>query len=105
MTDRKRPTVGFWITVALVAVLVGYPLSFGPACWLTDRDYLPERLFKEIYRPMATCFVRLGMIRIASWYGELLPTPKLPPNLSGFGHGNFRISTARFFVLSVAWEE
>src|SRR5262245_37565300 len=33
MTDRK-PTAGFWITVALVVVLVGYPLSFGPACWL-----------------------------------------------------------------------
>ena len=25
-------TAGFWITVALVAALVGYPLSFGPAC-------------------------------------------------------------------------
>jgi hypothetical protein len=29
----KKPTAGFWITVALVAVLVGYPLSFGPAWW------------------------------------------------------------------------
>jgi hypothetical protein len=28
--DRK-PSAGFWITVTLVAVLVGYPLSFGPA--------------------------------------------------------------------------
>jgi hypothetical protein len=36
MTDRK-PTAGFWITVALVAVLVGYPLSFGPACWIASR--------------------------------------------------------------------
>jgi hypothetical protein len=32
MTDRK-PTAGFWITVAFVALLVGYPLSFGPAWW------------------------------------------------------------------------
>ena len=32
-SDRKKPTAGFWITVALVAVLVGYPLSFGPAGW------------------------------------------------------------------------
>ena len=37
--DRKKPTAGFWITVALVAVLVGYPLSFGPACRLTSRVY------------------------------------------------------------------
>jgi hypothetical protein len=32
MTSPRNPTTGFWITVALVAVLVGYPLSFGPAC-------------------------------------------------------------------------
>ncbi len=31
MTDSKKPTAGFWITVALVAALVGYPLSFGLA--------------------------------------------------------------------------
>jgi len=31
-TDHK-PSAAFWITVALLAVLAGYPLSFGPACW------------------------------------------------------------------------
>ena len=31
MTDRKKPDVGFWATVALVAVLL-YVASFGPAC-------------------------------------------------------------------------
>ena len=30
MTDRTRPSVAFWLTAALVAVLVGYPLSIGP---------------------------------------------------------------------------
>ena len=25
--------MAFWATVGLVVVLVGYPLSFGPACW------------------------------------------------------------------------
>jgi len=34
MTDRKHPSVAFWITVALVAVLVGYPLSWGPWLWI-----------------------------------------------------------------------
>jgi hypothetical protein len=34
MTDRKKSTAGFWITVALVGVLVGCPLSVGPAYWL-----------------------------------------------------------------------
>ncbi len=30
--DRKHPTAAFGLTVALVAVLVAYPLSWGPAC-------------------------------------------------------------------------
>jgi hypothetical protein len=30
MTDRKKPGVTFWATVALV----GYPLSLGPVEWL-----------------------------------------------------------------------
>ena len=39
MTDdqKKKPSAGFWVTVALVVVLVAYPLSFGPACWITSR--------------------------------------------------------------------
>jgi hypothetical protein len=35
--NRKQPSAGFWITVALVAVLVGYPLSVGPAFWIKSR--------------------------------------------------------------------
>jgi hypothetical protein len=37
MTSDCKPTSGFWITLALVAVLVVYPLSFGPACWWCSR--------------------------------------------------------------------
>jgi len=36
MTDRKKPTAGFWTTVTLFAVLVVYPLSYGPACWMIN---------------------------------------------------------------------
>ena len=51
MTNRKKPGWAFWTTVALVAVMVAYPLSFGPACWWSwhggmdidyDRDYSSE---------------------------------------------------------------
>jgi hypothetical protein len=31
--DRKKPGVAFWATVVAVVVLIGYPLSIGPACW------------------------------------------------------------------------
>lgn len=30
MTFRKKTGLAFWATVVLVAVLVGYSLSFGP---------------------------------------------------------------------------
>jgi hypothetical protein len=33
MAPRKHPSAALWLTVALVVVLVAYPLSFGPACW------------------------------------------------------------------------
>lgn len=47
MTDRKKPGVAFWATVGLVVMLVGYPLSFGPAC----RFLLPNGRCTEFYRP------------------------------------------------------
>ena len=37
MTERKKSGVAFWAAVVLVVLLVGYPLSFGPACWITSR--------------------------------------------------------------------
>src|SRR5262245_35345099 len=38
MTDRKKPGVAFWTAVVVFAALVAYPLSFGPACWLTSQQ-------------------------------------------------------------------
>ena len=52
MTDRKKPTAGFWIIVALVAVLVGYPLSFGPAVWLADARVLNIEHVAKAFRPI-----------------------------------------------------
>jgi hypothetical protein len=52
MTDRKQPSVAFWITVALVAVLVGYPLSLGPACWITSKIESGESVVTAVYRPL-----------------------------------------------------
>jgi hypothetical protein len=58
-SDRKKPGVAFWGTVVLVVALA-YPLSFGPACWLTaqpaedgarnDGWDMPPR-WMQIYRP------------------------------------------------------
>ena len=37
-SDRKKPGVAFWATVALVVVLL-YVASFGPACWMTAQPW------------------------------------------------------------------
>jgi len=42
MTDRKHSSPAFWITAALLAVLVGYPLSFGPAIRVAQPQTAPK---------------------------------------------------------------
>ena len=41
-STRKHSSTGFWLTVALVAVLVGYPLSMGPFVLIAQSDWFPE---------------------------------------------------------------
>src|SRR5579863_716688 len=73
MTNRKKTTAGFWITAALVAVLFGYPLSSGPACWLTMRLNLPSEVIDVGYHPIVSSFERVPReIRdFAIWYSEV----------------------------------
>jgi hypothetical protein len=72
MTDRKLPTAGFWITVALVAVLVGYPLSIGPACWISSRAQAGESLVSTVYRPLRWGMKQSEQIASAiNWYSKL----------------------------------
>ncbi len=51
MNSRNKPGAGFWTTSVLVLVLVGYVLSFGPACALVDRGILPRSDLNMAYRP------------------------------------------------------
>ena len=52
MTDHKKPGVAFWATVVVVVALVTYPLSFGPACWVTSRINRGADLVPVVYRPL-----------------------------------------------------
>ena len=73
MTPRK-PTAGFWFTVALVAVLAGYPLSFGPACWISSRSGTGVSVVNSAYQPMlGLAFDGPDVIRRGTlWYVQLL---------------------------------
>jgi hypothetical protein len=52
MLSARKSTAGFWITVVFVACLVGYPLSFEPACWIAERDWSYLRIVGKVYRPL-----------------------------------------------------
>jgi hypothetical protein len=70
---RKNPGLPFWVTVALVAVLVLYPLSFGPACWIASRTEWLRPTVPIVYKPM-TFIVDIGPQRLDDfvwWYSNL----------------------------------
>jgi hypothetical protein len=75
MTDRKKPGVAFWATVAVVVVLVAYPLSFGPACWLLTQDQWEsdDSLAGQVYWPIGWLAVHgpWPMAEVLNWYATL----------------------------------
>ena len=74
MTDRKKPGVAFWASVVMVAVLAGYPLSFGPACWISSRSGTGVSVVNSAYQPMlGLAFDGPDVIQRGTlWYGQLL---------------------------------
>src|SRR5262249_3659299 len=38
-SNHQRPAASLWIAVALVVVVLAYPISFGPACWWCSREF------------------------------------------------------------------
>src|SRR5436190_14665700 len=71
MTDRKKPGVAFWATVGIVVVLVGYPLSFGPACWITSRTDVGVSSLPIVYLPLIRAMSRSERIADAlDWYAQ-----------------------------------
>jgi hypothetical protein len=52
MTPSRKPGVAFWATVVVVVVLLAYPISFGPACWLVEGNQAGERMVPRLYYPI-----------------------------------------------------
>jgi hypothetical protein len=72
-SDRKKPGVAFWATVVVVVVLVAYPLSFGPACWLTYSGILRHRTIARVYWPLLLARIKAQYpVRYSvHWYGSI----------------------------------
>jgi hypothetical protein len=82
--ERKKSGATFWATVALIVVLVGYPLSFGPVMRLRCESMMPEWL-NYAYCPLDTAWqnspapVWIGVYRyLELWI--LWPDYDLPPS-------------------------
>ena len=48
----RRERWAKWTAVALAVVLVGYPLSFGPALWLVSNGNITLKEVRRVYRPI-----------------------------------------------------
>lgn len=62
MTDepeKRKHGVGYWCCWAVLALVVGYPLSFGPACWVACRMNCLCAPVSYIYRPLAKAILAL----------------------------------------------
>ena len=71
MTDRKKPGWAFWATVVVVVALVAYPLSFGPACWISSRTGRGARVVSAAYQPIFRIWwthSTRGLGRAVAWY-------------------------------------
>ena len=49
--DRTTPGTGFWVTVAVIAVLA-YPASLGPCSWASSRTGIGVSVVQFIYGPI-----------------------------------------------------
>jgi hypothetical protein len=90
-SQRKKAGVVFWATVTVV-VLVGYPLSFGPACWLLRKGWLSTGITAEIYRPL---------IRVAN-----SSAPKIHQNVADYsGRSPFGFGATMLDCLTMQLDE
>jgi hypothetical protein len=75
-SDRKKPGVAFWATVVLVVALGAYPLSWGPACWVSSRLDAGCSCLPLVYRPMIWAMARNDRVAAAlNRYAELGAAP------------------------------
>ncbi len=79
MTSRKHPSVAFWATVVVVVVLVVYPLSMGPALYVSARLPDPEagiEIVWPVYRPLDSLAKHSPRLRnLMRWYVSLWVFP------------------------------
>jgi hypothetical protein len=84
--EHRKPTVGFWITVATAGLLL-YPLSFGPACWFGERNGIGTSTISTVYSPILwLASSNTGpAARVILWYAALGASDRAEPFVSHGG--------------------
>jgi hypothetical protein len=82
MTSSKKPGAAFWVTVVVVAGIIGYPMSFVAFMQLYKRGILPEWFVASIswiwFPLIESCFWLSEhgpdwMQPVIDWYDEMIP--------------------------------
>ena len=76
MSDKRRKPSWHWIVV-LVVVLLAYPLSFGPACWISSRLDFSVPSVTAFYRPLVQLCNRNEVSRDAAQRYATIGSPPL----------------------------
>jgi hypothetical protein len=74
--ERKKSSLSFWTTVVVVVVLVGYPLSLGPVCWIKCDAERHEVVVPTVYWPIGwimrntdpSASNRISILKAVQWY-------------------------------------
>jgi hypothetical protein len=66
--ERKKPGIAFRTAVVVVMLVVAYPLSFGPACWIASRNQPSGDHVSAAYRPIFWFWANCA----DSWAGSIL---------------------------------
>jgi len=56
---NRRERWAKWTAVGLIVALA-YPLSFGPACWISERTKSGEKALSAAYQPILRLWMRGG---------------------------------------------
>ena len=57
MSDERKP-LWPWLVFLPVWLPILYAASFGPACWLTDQEIVPNAVTYRVFRPLAWAAAR-----------------------------------------------
>jgi hypothetical protein len=74
MSDDRKPGLMFWTSVMALVLLVAYPLSFGPACWITSRLNAGASAIPIVYRPLTWVMspgANTMVNRVTTWYAKI----------------------------------